>query len=391
MSVKARRYPLKGEDRWEVDVFLAAPDAAADPDYRKRKRGFRTKAAAVAWGTRHERQVLLNGPKDKEEECPTINELLEPYLERAARLGGRKGLSGENWIERQRSAYRTWVGPTIGAMKAKDVSTRALDSLQLRMAEAGRKPRTIRNTLSAAKGLLEFAKWYGHIDLVPSVPPVSLDSPERPVHSFEDATHLVGVAQKWNDPASLPVALLGLDAGLRAGEILALTWDAIDLERGLLHVRGSVTAKGTVKAPKTDSSERTVPLTGRLKKALICWRATAPVGVSWLFAADGKPVTHKWLKVRVLPVLRIAGLTESSPLHALRRTFCTQARLREIPELQVQRWMGHKSARSVTDLYTGEFPLESQTRWMQRLEEPPHGVSEGLDWRDTGELGIRRG
>jgi integrase len=113
-----------------------------------------------------------------------------------------------------------WIEPRLGHLKLNEVTARRLDTLVVAMADTGRKPRTIRNTLGALRGLLRLAKRYGYVSAVPEFPHIRLDHTRRHVHIFEDGGHLLRLARDWSDPASLAVIALALDAGLRAGEIL---------------------------------------------------------------------------------------------------------------------------------------------------------------------------
>ena len=381
--VKVRRY--RGGNGWEVDFVPIYEDGSEGPRVRK-KSPRSSRSESMRWASQFKRKLEREGRQQSRREIPTLDELLTPYLERSAKIGGARGPAGPKWIESQESAYRKWIAPRLGSRKVSMITAHDLDALAGRMVDAGRKPRTIRNALAVLRGTLKLAKRYGHISEVPEFPRIHLNRPKRVVHSLDDLRHVLDVARDWKDPASLPVLCLGLFASLRAGEMMGLQWSDVDLVRGVLHVRRSVTYRGEVKAPKTESGERTVPLTSTLSEALRTWRSSAPVGVPWVFHADGQPVSHKWLKVRILPVLRRSALSESDPLHALRRTFCTQARLREIPEIQVKRWLGHAPSNDVTDLhYTGEFPVDVQREWIERLEEAPRTATWGQVWRNAGD------
>lgn len=58
---------------------------------------------------------------------------------------------------------------------------------------------------------------------------------------------------------------LGLHTGMRMGELLGLTWADIDLDIGLVYIRGAATQFG-VNPPKSAASRREVPLdTGTVK------------------------------------------------------------------------------------------------------------------------------
>lgn len=62
--------------------------------------------------------------------------------------------------------------------------------------------------------------------------------------------------------------VVAVTTGMRIGEMFGLKWSDVDLEAGVLRVRRTVAADGTVNAPKTSSSKRTV----RLQKTG-CFRA----------------------------------------------------------------------------------------------------------------------
>jgi hypothetical protein len=57
-------------------------------------------------------------------------------------------------------------------------------------------------------------------------------------HDFDDYERLLKAAQTI-DPRSYLIALLGGEAGLRAGEIVAFEWTDVDLERRQIRVRHS--------------------------------------------------------------------------------------------------------------------------------------------------------
>jgi len=382
MSVTARKYVRRdtGEVLWEADVNVALPNVASRP-IRSRKRRFRTKAAAMAWGSALERQLVQHGHPQRKE-VPTLDQILPEYLTHSAKIGGRRGRAGAGWLRHQQASYRNWIAPRLGLRKVDEIGARDLDRIAADMADAGREARTVRNVLQTLRGILGLARRYGHVRDLPDFPAIHLRRPRRTIHSFEDSQRLLDLAREAVDPSSFLVVALGCHAGLRAGEMLGLQWGDVDLHRGCLHVRRTITADGRTKPPKTEAGERTVPLTPTLLAAFRQHGARLP----WLFwGEDGGQATHKWLKVRVAPLLRAAGLPASDPLHALRRTFCTQCRLRAIPEVQVKRWMGHTGSQDVTDVhYTGEFPMDSQRAWIGRLEASPvagEGSGVASQWR----------
>jgi integrase len=84
-------------------------------------------------------------------------------------------------------------------------------------------------------------------------------------HDFDQYDRLIDVAHQ-HGPTTHLVVLLGGEAGLRCGEIAALEWKDVDLQKRQLCVQRS-DWKGHVTVPK-GGRLRYVPLTVRLAAAL---------------------------------------------------------------------------------------------------------------------------
>jgi len=114
------------------------------------------------------------------------------------------------------------------------------------------------------------------------------------------------------DAQAYVAALLGGDAGLRCGEILALAWMDVDLHKRQLSVARS-DWKGHVTAT-TGGRVRYVPMTLRLADALRDARHL--LGPRVLCDRDGQPLTQKALQVRLRRAARRANVTPG--IHILR-------------------------------------------------------------------------
>lgn len=108
-----------------------------------------------------------------------------------------------------------------------------------------------------------------------------------------------------DNPHLKAIVLLGLDAGMRRGEILKLEWQDIDLETGLVRILGTHT-----KTQKT----RTAPLTNRTKTELLALPNFAATGRIFPF----NDFKRSW--ATAVKVAKIDGLN----FHDLRRTFVTR-------------------------------------------------------------------
>lgn len=160
-----------------------------------------------------------------------------------------------------------------------------------------------------------------------------------PIHlSLAAAGRLLACA---SEPRATRYALAML-TGLRDGEISGLTWDAIDLVAGVIHVRQALAAIGGVGPTKTLASERSVPihpdLAWRLRLLSAGGSARGPV----FPGRDGqacRPDSARLLRAD----LAAAGLpTTGMTFHALRRSFATWLVATSVDCETIERLMGHE-------------------------------------------------
>jgi integrase len=115
------------------------------------------------------------------------------------------------------------------------------------------------------------------------------------------------------DPRTHLVVLLGGEAGLRVGEMIALEWSDIDLANRQVCVARS-DWNGFVTTPKGGRLRR-VPLTRRLAAALSAHRHLR--GARVLCLDDGAPLSRSFVQAKMLRASRRAGMSHDG-IHILR-------------------------------------------------------------------------
>ncbi len=184
--------------------------------------------------------------------------------------------------------------------------------------------------------------------LAPSERPRQRNARRVAVLDAETMTRLIGAAtsERWQ-------AALGLAgyAGLRLGELRALTWGDVDFDTGTLAVQRSLLPDGTAKPPKTAAALRTVPLRPALRRLLVAWKLRS----SWTASCDlvicaskGGPVQERNLR-RALEeakaAIDLADTADRLSWHALRHSFASMlATDLELPATTLASLVGHADA-----------------------------------------------
>jgi integrase len=228
MSTTVRPYKAGG---WEADITIRLPDGS---QYRERKRASRfSKSAAQRWAEDRERYLLQHGPPAAKKEVPTLEAFAPRFVDGHARANRHKP-SGINSIE---SILKWHLIPTLGPKRLDAITNEQVQRLKLALIE--RAPKTVNNVLTVLSTLLKRAVEWGELQRLPCAIRL-LPNPKKTMgfHDFEQYERLLTVAPKRDARACLMV-LLGGDAGLRLGEIIALEWRDVELSARRLSVQRS--------------------------------------------------------------------------------------------------------------------------------------------------------
>jgi integrase len=180
-----------------------------------------------------------------------------------------------------------------------------------------------------------------------------------------------------------PILLTAIFCGLRASELRGLRWADVDLEKRELHVRQRADRYSAIGKPKSESGERTVPLTPIVVNTLREWKLASPKGDKGLVfpTGAGNVENHSNIMHRGLaPTLIAAGVTtpDGRPkygLHAFRHfyaSWCINRRKDgglELPAKVVQERLGHSSIMMTMDVYGHLFPRGDDAAELEAAEK----------------------
>ena len=176
--------------------------------------------------------------------------------------------------------------------------------------------------------------------------------------------------------------LLALATGMRLGEIFGLSWDAVDIEKGVIYVkRALVTSRAGVnfEEPKTKASRRQIPLSAditaqlRKYKALQEWRKNI-LGDQWsalnlVITGEFGGVfnTSNFTSRYFKPLLKKINAPVNFKFHDLRHTHATLLLLKGIAVKVVSKRLGHSTISMTQDTYAHVLP-EMQAEVVKVLE-----------------------
>lgn len=171
--------------------------------------------------------------------------------------------------------------------------------------------------------------------------------------------------------------LLGVQMGLRIGEICGLQWGDFDLSAGVLTVHRTVSriscgnghTKVVIQSPKTRNSEREIPLSKLLLRVLKELHLNYSSETWFLSGNEEKPVEPRCYRKSIHIYLKKAAVHQVHP-HVLRHTFattCLQAGcdLKTLSEL-----LGHSNASITLKRYV-HSDMNRKRREINRIFQNP--------------------
>lgn len=355
MSVTIRPYP-KGSGGWFVDVRVRLANGLP---YRDRKRLTTTsKSAALRWGQERERHLLQHGLPTPKKEVPTLREFAPRFMEGHAKANRLK----PSGIAAKQTILNRHLLPLLGEKRLDAITTEQVQRLKHGLSH--RSVKTVNNVLSVLSVLLKKAVEWCVLERLPAhVRLLPIPKGRAGFHDFDEYDRLVE-ASRGSRNGHL-VVLLGGDAGLRCGEIMALAWDDVDLAKRQLTIERS-DWKGHVTTTK-GGRIRFVPMTKRLEQALRDHRSLKRGRV--LTQSDGLPLTQKIVQDHVERAARLAGV--KAGVHRLRHTFCSHLAMRGASARAIQEVAGHQDL-STTQRYMHVSPaaVEDAIRLLDRSHGP---------------------
>ena len=166
-----------------------------------------------------------------------------------------------------------------------------------------------------------------------------------------------------------------LSAGMRIGEICALTWDDLDVENGIIHVRKTIQRIYVIEehrkytevildTPKTKNSIREIPMTKNLLKMIRPIKKIVN-GNFYVLTNEPKPTEPRTYRNYYKQFMQSLGLPLMK-FHGLRHSFATRCIESKCDFKTVSVLLGHSNISTTLNLYVHPN-LEQKKRCMEQM------------------------
>jgi len=216
------------------------------------------------------------------------------------------------------------------------IKVHPIEMLKADLLAKGKSRKLVNNVLACLRKMLRYAHEIGIIETVPRIKALKIPPQQFDFLTFDELSRVLETLK--SDLQWLALVLIGADAGLRQGEMVALQWGDVDLVSGMITVRRS-SWRGIIDSPKS-GRDRKIPLTARLRAAL---KALRHLRSELVFCQeDGSPFTPSVVQWGIWRIAKRTGLRPFGS-HVLRHTFCSHLAMRGAAPKAVQELAGHST------------------------------------------------
>ena len=264
---------------------------------------------------------------------------------------------------------RYHILPALGKTRLCDFTRVRIQSFLAEKRSSGLSGSSVHGMRTALSKVLQAAVDWDYLELNPARGIRIGDRGPKTERLYLNSSEVLRLLTALPEP-SHTIVVVAVLTGMRIGEILALRWKYLDLMRGSIQIRETV-SEGLFGSPKTRSGRRDVPMSDRVRNAFevhrVQSRQSGPEDL--VFASRNQtPINPKNLLRRVLrptcDALKLPAIT----WHSFRHTHATL--LGEVGESlrTAQALLGHSDLETTLNVYTHAIP-ESQRRAVDKVAE----------------------
>ncbi len=382
-EVTARKRGTKWECRFEMASIEGKRKQYSKGGFQTKKEALKAGAEAYA---KYNRAGSVFEPKQM-----SISDLLDYYLENYV----KKNLSKNAYKTYERLARRQ-IKPTLGkynfSTAEKEIFIKFFNSLADK--HTLKTIKTIKVVLNGAYNLAISLDWieYSPLDRV-QVPKNAKKSKKKQPLTMEEYEKMIAKIGEDSD-YYVPIQI-GWFTGMRIGEVLALTWDDVDLDNGIIHARKQIIEK-EVSRLKTAASARDIRIGATLRHVLLAERNKQNINreiygslyITYTVIKDivttgphddfdfvcrrpnGKAIVRASLQWKCARMAEYIGKPFS--FHAMRHSHATLLIEAGSTVKAVQTRLGHSRAETTMEIYS-HVTKSQETEAVELFEKIAHG------------------
>lgn len=298
-----------------------------------------------------------------------LSQVIEYYIENVM----MKSDLAEGSKTRYKITYTKHIKDTkMTLMPISEINSKIIQEFYNELTESGKRIEMIHKVLS---GFFKYADSIGYCrnPLVNVTVKRNRKADEQIVVFTHDEVSKI-LNSQYDSPNSQyrSAILFALGTGVRAGELVALTWD--DIKGNDVHITKQaiydINSKLKIDTVKTENSVRSIPIPSFVMEAL-----PKRSGDLIFCTSNGTMLDKKNLSITYFRFLKSIGVKRKS-FHALRRTYCTMLCESGVPIQIASKLMGHSSI-SVTAKYYTFVSDKEKIDASQKLDDVLRGLKKG--------------
>ena len=247
--------------------------------------------------------------------------------------------------------------PTFGGMNAAVIKAKAIYEFMEKKLHDGLSARYISDIMVVLKSIFRYAaREYRINNITDGIIMPKKSKPEITIMSKDEQKKLANYINNNRNSSTLGVAL-SLYTGMRIGEICALRWENIDMEKRVLTVRhtiqriqcfeGDRKTKVIIAEPKSQSSRREIPIPDCIMSML---KELKGKNSAFVLTGTEKTIEPRTMQYRFKRILENAGVGYYN-FHVLRHSMASSAVELGFDVKTLSEILGHSSVQVTLDRY----------------------------------------
>lgn len=307
----------------------------------------------------------------------TIKDLLEQWLR------NKEYQLKKSTILKYKNIINLHIIPEIGDVKLEEITYNTINQFLYNKSLTGRindnknlSKSYIKTMAIILSSAINYAILYGLTKpLVGKIIKPSITNSKIIALTKEEQYKLEKHLSKCKDNTELAI-IIALNTGLRIGEICALSWADIDLNKDILHLKNSVIriedssnnknskTKLIIDLPKSKHSIRDIPITSKLKEYLLKYYAHNKY--DYVLTNSNEFLSPRTLEYRFHSFLKKSGIKNFN-FHILRHTFATRCIECDVDIKTLSEIMGHASVNITLNNYVHPS-FENKRHQLEKLD-----------------------